>query len=452
MFAVYSIKLNRIVDLSLATQTITKLIGIISLMLVYQISARAQDSLPVKELPTDSLMVGGHKSGYNEIHVIGGAKAVDANLVADDEYKQAWFDINLMNNIFNSYYRFKRKLKGNVKLAIGTDYIFLNQYASFSYSDQQATSGVFRIFGTWEVSGKSESTQGSIIFKVENRHNIGGELTPRNLGYEAGSALSTPSFKEMGWGITNLYWKQVYAQNKWGFVIGQMDPGDWVDLFPFISAWIYYLNEAYYVNPAMAYPNQGLGISVKAIVYKNIYVAGGLHDANGQPNNGFSYVFKSFFQTQEYHKWIEIGLIEKMSLRPGEGIHLTYWHQDARQEAATSASWGLSLTASTHFGGRYNPFIRAAFSRGNAALLSHLLMIGMCVNVYGHDYLGLGINWSGPSDRSQSNQYGIEIFYSIQLTQHFNLTPDIQWTFNPSFNPDKNSVGVYSVLRVRYAM
>ena len=58
---------------------------------------------------------------------------------------------------------------------------------------------------------------------MENRHNIGTGVTPRNLGYEAGAALSTASFKEFGWGLTNFYWKQSII-DKYFFVVGIMDP------------------------------------------------------------------------------------------------------------------------------------------------------------------------------------------------------------------------------------
>ena len=84
--------------------------------------------------------------------------------------------------------------------------------------------------------------------------------------------------------------------------------------------------------------------------------------------------------------------------------------------------------------------------------MHHLIMVGTGINVIGHDYAGIGISWGGPVDRSKRDQYVIELFYSFQLTQHLNLTPDIQWTINPSFNPDSDNVGVYSVIRVRYAM
>ena len=81
-----------------------------------------------------------------------------------------------------------------------------------------------------------------------------------------------------------------------------------------------------------------------------------------------------------------------------------------------------------------------------------LVIIGTAVNVKGHDYLGVGFNWGGPVDESKRDQYGIELFYSFQVTQHLNFTPDIQLTINPSFNPDKSTVGVYSVIRIRYAL
>jgi len=46
----------------------------------------------------------------------------------------------------------------------------------------------------------------------------------------------------------------------------------------------------------------------------------------------------------------------------------------------------------------------------------------------------------------------VDIFYALQLTHNLNIMPDIQFTINPSFNTDKNFIGVYSILRLRYAM
>ena len=97
----------------------------------------------------DSIRVGQHKSGYGDLNTIGSSKGVNSDLVTDDEYKSAWLDTDVSKQIFKGYYKFKRHLKEDYNLALGMDYMFLNQYASFSYTDRQAASGILRIFGTW---------------------------------------------------------------------------------------------------------------------------------------------------------------------------------------------------------------------------------------------------------------------------------------------------------------
>ena len=416
-------------------------------------SCLSQQTLQEKDAPYDSLVYGQHKSGYEDLEpAMGGSKSVRANLATDDEYKRAWIKIDRSKKLFKRYYKFKNLLKKKYNLALGLDYMFLNQYASFSFSDRQASSGIFRVYTTWTAFKKSDQLEGSLIFKFENRHNIGSGVTPRNLGYEAGAALSTASFKEFQWGLTNLYWKQLFRRNRVGFVIGQMDPGDWVDLFPLLDSYRYYLNEAYFNSPAMALPNQGFGLAGQIFVIDRYYLKGGIHDANGEPNKFGGYILESFFNTREYFSWIEAGWSPQYQVLAGESIHLTYWHQDARTSTGSSESRGWCFSASTFWPKRWHPFIRIDISEGNAALMRRLLIAGLGINVNLYDYLGLAFNWGSPVDKSKRDQFAIEVFYNLQLMQHVNVTPDIQLTFNPSFNPDKSVVGIYSVLRIRYAM
>ncbi|MBW2648090.1 MAG: hypothetical protein JRE23_18395, partial [Deltaproteobacteria bacterium] len=116
---------------------------------------------------------------YDDLKVVGGANSVNAELKSDDGIKHTWLDKDWSRKAFSGYYDFKRNLKKNFNIAVGIDYMFLNQYASFSYSDKQANSGIFRFFGTW-ILMKSEKIYGSLVFKIENRHKIGHGLTPRN--------------------------------------------------------------------------------------------------------------------------------------------------------------------------------------------------------------------------------------------------------------------------------
>ena len=49
-------------------------------------------------------------------------------------------------------------------------------------------------------------------------------------------------------------------------------------------------------------------------------------------------------------------------------------------------------------------------------------------------------------------EFGLEVFDNIQLTQHLKITPDMQITLNPSFNEERDVLGVYSAFRLRYAL
>lgn len=108
------------------------------------------DTLYVSE-NLDSMEVGSSKSGYENIVVTGGSNSVGSNLKDDDKKKSSWLRKDYARKIFDEYYDFKRYVNKKIYLALGLDYTFLNQFATYSASDIQASSGVFRFYGTWHL-------------------------------------------------------------------------------------------------------------------------------------------------------------------------------------------------------------------------------------------------------------------------------------------------------------
>ena len=57
-----------------------------------------------------------------------------------------------------------------------------------------------------------------------------------------------------------------------------------------------------------------------------------------------------------------------------------------------------------------------------------------------NDLLGLGFFWSQPSATAKTvfheNGYGLEAFYTLQLSPLLRLQPDVQLIWNPAFNPN----------------
>ena len=210
----------------------------------------------------------------------------------------------------------------------------------------------------------------------------------------------------------------------------------------------------------MALPNQGLGFVFSANrIISNLYMVAGIQDANGQPTKWLAKNFQSFFKYHEYMTWVEVGWNPDphRDVLEGRTIHLMYWHQAARTAERAEGdeveeSWGLNFSASQVINHRYTAFLRAGYAVGNGATMRHLVHGGFSYRIIRHDQIGFGLHWGAPNDRTRPNQTGFEVFYALQLTDNLNIMPDIQLTFNPSFNDEKNVVGVFSVFRLRYAM
>ena len=67
-------------------------------------------------------------------------------------------------------------------------------------------------------------------------------------------------------------------------------------------------------------------------------------------------------------------------------------------------------------------------------------------------FLGFGFNWGQPNEdafgQTLDDQYTFELFGRLQVTQNFQVTPDIQLFINPALNPEANQSWVFG-LRAR---
>jgi len=221
------------------------------------------------------------KSGYSDTVDAGGggSKSVSAELVDGDRVFDSIFRTNLMSTLGSDYYRFKKSLNERTGIAYNVDYSLLATRASYSSTDDEsAASSVFRVYGAWHVLGDNFNSGGNLIFKYEHRGAINGPQSPRDLGFNTGSALSTANYKDSGWGWTDMYVKGFLLGGRVGFLIGHMDPGDWADQHVLLNAWTNLLNDAFYNNPAEAIPKRAFSLVTLFSLGENWYAGGGVHD------------------------------------------------------------------------------------------------------------------------------------------------------------------------------
>jgi porin len=69
--------------------------------------------------------------------------------------------------------------------------------------------------------------------------------------------------------------------------------------------------------------------------------------------------------------------------------------------------------------------------------------------------LAFGFNWGRPNNNTfspgLSDQYALELFYRMNVTEQLTFTPDIQFVKNPALNPTEDSIWVFG-LRARLAI
>jgi len=371
------------------------------------------------------------------------AKSVRVEIAKSEVIKPAIFPMDPENSVFEPYYAFKERMSRAYRFDFGADYSILFQRASWTKSGEKSgISHVLRFFGSWPKFGHREGTAGELVWKTEIRTALGDNLTPRELGFDTGSALSTASYKDFGWGITNLYWRQTFEDERFGFAVGHIDPSDWADQYALLNAWSYFLNDAFFTNPAEVIPKQGFGVVGHFFVKGDFFVNAAITDANGK---GEELDFSSFWSTREWFGWLEAGFRGSRNVHSRENTHLHYWRQDARKEAGTTKSWGITFTHSRVFWKGFATFIRAGYSEGNAAAMRRYIGIGTYSEVMDRDGIGVGVGWGSPTDKSLRDQVTSEVFYRAQVTQQLAITPNIQITYKPSFNVVKDWVLVAGI-------
>ena len=396
------------------------------------------------------------KFAYEDVPQFGGPSSVGANLREDDRARQTVDRFEDPRRNLKPYFEFKDALNDSHGLYFGFDYTGLYQGASSSPGKKDAAGGIFRAFGNWTLTGRGTPDTGSLVYKVESRHRLGTEIAPQGLGFEVGYVgLTAGPYGDYDWSLTNLYWKQKFADGRATFVAGQLDATDYVNIYGMINPWTSFTNLAFLTDATIPVPNQGLGAAFGAMLTDNVYVVGGLADANGDPTRPDK-TFDSFFDQSEFFSHLELGWTSAQDRIYLDNVHFTAWHADQRKKVGVPDGWGLAFSAAKFVDERWMPFLRLGYAKNGGALWERSASAGVGYYIKARaDLVGLGLNWSRPSKSSFGpglrDQTTAELFYRLQLSPNFALTPDIQLLVNPALNPREDHIWVFG-LRARLAL
>ena len=335
------------------------------------------------------------------------------------------------------------------------DYSALFMSVNDSPGEDTASGGMVRFFGYWDLVNRGGPNKGSLNWKVENRHSY-TDVPPSGLGFESGYVgLFEPPFSDQQTRLTNLYWKQYFAEGKWAFVGGFLDATDFADVYLLASPWTGFNNFVFSTgSAAMDLPNDAtLGVAAGGMIGSKVYVQAGIADANSDPTQPLD-GFDSVANDSDFFKWIEVGFTPKQDKLYFDNVHVTFWHIDERANG-TPDGWGLNASWQQWVNDKWLPFVRGGYTEDSGSLLEKSMTVGVGYQpIPMRGVIGLGLNWGKPNQASfdgADDQYTTELFWRYQLTKELAVTPSIQYIKDPALNQEEDSLWAYS-LRVRIAL
>lgn len=356
-----------------------------------------------------------------------------------------------LESVWRPWYEFKAGLATNYGVQFGVAWTPLYQVATDSLDGQdQAAGGIFEFLGRWTFLDRDGDRPGLLGFRIENRHTLGTSFPPQSLFTHVGAGTPTAiGFSEFDLSIAELYYEQDIIKDRFIVRVGKTLPFAIYDFFFFKNPKTDFLNANFALNPAIAWPQFGLGAATEVRPWEEIYILAGIHDANGAPTRAG---FDTFFDDREYFVVGEVGwdpgyLVGDQYNPMAPDVHATFWHVDARTRAGLPEGWGVSLTGQKPFG-PIVPFARYGYSDGGPALLQHLVMAGIgWIQAFGYakDVVGFAASYGKPSASGLRDQYTGELYYRMQLTRRLALTPSVQLIANPSANPNRDLLALFGI-------
>lgn len=402
-------------------------------------------STAMGQTQTDSTSVYKNEEGF------GGPKTVGAQLQIDNAPK---FNYRIPITHTKSWYDFKTRFSEKTGIEFGINYTSLFIWSSETISEENtrnANSGVFDLQAGWTfLNRKKGKNTGKIFFKINDRHSYRGpgSTSPMFHGINESGYYGLPAtgYRDYSIRMLELNYQQALFDNRFHFVLGKIDVTNYFNFHGLIVPWQHFIGYTASVSGSVNWPDQGLGGVVSFRPTQNLYIMGGLTDVRGDVfREGEFLNFGDQFQEWKFWKGLEIGYVPSFGERYFKKISITYWNSDAYTNVngdSIDSGEGVAVSAHWFFQERFIPFVRFGISDGNGENVFYKadIQLGHGYRFLNYDILGVSLSWNDPNVPDANDQITAELFYRMNLTAHFEVTPSIQYISNPTFNPDDNNL------------
>lgn len=392
-------------------------------------------------------------------------EGIDARLQEIDQLQASWVD-QLQNQLGIEYFHQANDwLDEKLRLRLGLAYTSLGLYATDApYGEPGAASGDLDFFGRWRAWGQRSGNSGTINFNLRYRHRY-TDIPPSDLNSTIGSPWPvTAGFDNTGLEVTQAYLDQYFLDGNVGFRIGQIFQDLHFDTYSFKSQKLFFLNSAFSDNPAVAFPDAGVGLVTLIRPVEDWYIISGLGDSQARKLES---TVDALFDDKLF-SGLELGWSPSRGVLKDQSFSVFGWFSPAGSGVNEPDGSGVTFTYEWNpTESNFSTFLRYAWSASSATLARQLVTGGLVwKDAFGFedDYFGVAVGWgepsgsqflppdgSGPISVTGGGQGVIEVFHRFQITPVMQITPDIQLLIQPSYNLDADVVAVFG-LRARVAL
>ena len=380
--------------------------------------------------------------------LLDGTLSVEGDMI-DDALSRSRFQRQLL---LGPWFAFKKNLEEQTGLRIGGSYgVLWQNYSTSLIGVDDAVGSKFTLNLSYDVLNRGRPDALTFDMAVEDRRPLGTPLAPLQAGLATGSAVPTVgTWGDFSIGVTQAYFRQSLFDNRFQYAVGKLFAPNFVDAYPLFDDNRQFLSLAFTTSPTIPVPLRGFGaVAAGYPTSGNLYVKGGIFTTRSSDTGS---TISDFFTVDEHFYFTEIGWsgsagagvpIQARGPMDANNVHLTLWYRDPLENGSPRA-YGLAWNANFTVGDRAMWFLRGGWSDGWLADLNFSGGWAWRPANAPTDMLGVAVGWVRPSNRILNSQWTAETFYRFQITRNVALTPDLQYVINPTLNPTKNSLFVFS--------
>jgi len=355
------------------------------------------------------------------------------------------------------WFQWKEDLYEKYGLKLGISYQAIYQKASDTtpIGDDEVAAGWALLEGKWEVLNRGKDFEGSLVAALDWRHTFTDGRDPPNWGVSDVGSLWPTDFGYVEWDpwVPVAYWEQWFTKDRFVMRLGQQNVGQIYDFFRFKD-----LRVAFSGSPlnapttVMPFPGPGLGAAFELWPIKDstLYVVGTVNDMNFKIEE---WNWDDAVRDKDFFYGLEVGY--NWARAPGDfdHLHLNLFYADKPAEnpfpgLPSESGWGFKVLGEKQMGRlvgfgsyTYNTAKGGAFG---VTFARHQTTAGLAVlKPFGlRGEIGLGTSWAQPFKDDFRSQYGVEAYWKILLLPNLWVTPGVQVIFDPTFNPQEDTVTI----------